>query len=256
MTPGSGMVDTKTALCASEHCRPAKHGGPRRTVPRSVLCDVCIQRTWEDLQAVAKLWDQTTLELVRHGSRSERAAPGPSTGIDMVEPIMRRRGQVKAGLSFWVMVLLDDNRIGRSPSIDDIPRMATLIATHLDHLTHHEEERLQLDIRHGAHEMKRSLRKCLGFDPTKRVDTGIRCTEHVTDDMGQRVPCAGTYTYTVHERMDGFPDLVCTDDEEHRVTPEGFRRVARRPELLDGRIERHLVSKFQAIVVHTSENAG
>ena len=248
------MVDTQT-LCASDHCRPVKHGGPRRAMPRSALCETCIQRTWDDLQTIAKLWDQTADMLVRHGSGSERRAPGPSGGIDLVDYVLRKRAEVKTTCTFWIHVLLEDERIGQAPSIDDVPRLARMVATHLDHLTHAPMmEGHQVSIREDARSMARSLRKALGFDPARRVDTGIRCTEHDTDDAGQRVPCMGTYTYTVHERMDGFPDLVCTEDDTHRITPEGFRRVARRPELLDGRTERHLVRKYQAVVVHTSEN--
>lgn len=250
------MVDTR-ALCASDHCRPVKHGGPRQTAPRSVLCPTCIQRTWDDLQAISKLWDQTAEMLVRHGAGSERRAPGPGGGIDLVDYVLRNRATVKTTCTFWVHVLLEDEQIGNVPPVDDVPRLARMVATHLDHLTHAPMmEGHQVSIREDAHTMARSLRKALGFDPARLVNTGIPCTEHTTDDMGQRVPCAGTYTYTVRERMDGFPDLVCTDDDEHRITPEGFRRVARRPELLDGRTERHLVSKYQSAIAYTSENAG
>lgn len=68
--------------------------------------------------------------------------------------------------------------------------------------------------------------------PEKRrtIDVGVRCVQYadLPDDTGARVVCGGAYQVTLDPRSDLVPDLVCSADATHRISPVEWQRMGRR----------------------------
>ena len=58
----------------------------------------------------------------------------------------------------------------------------------------------------------------------------VNCAESVTDQDGTRVLCAGEYRMWMRADQKYLDDLVCDDDETHRLTPaQWFAALRRKP---------------------------
>lgn len=217
-----------TALCASPHCRPEKHGGPRRAITGSPLCERCDERAYEDWRMVVKLWPSTVHALVHHSPGvGEKVDGTPTYGLDLDETAIERRDKVLEDLRYWIHVLIDEERITQAPKHDDAAAMASVVATHVAHLTHHHDEHLAVCVAVDARKAARSCRWLSAPQRSRVYRSGIPCVEHTEDDMGQRVPCPGEYRAKLDDVVVEMPDLKCSENPEHTLTPSGFRGLGR-----------------------------
>ncbi|HEY9250567.1 MAG TPA: hypothetical protein VIO38_15615 [Rariglobus sp.] len=215
-------------LCASDHCRPPSAGGPRRAMRGAPMCEACEDRAWSDLQTVARVWPDTEAQLTAPNKGGDgtgvRSARAP--GIDLNPRVVEARKDITNTLTFWVHLLIDEHETlqlhGTDPSA-----MARFIGSNVRHLTHHHDEGIALSIVEDAHRLARLVIATAYPKGARRYEPGIPCVEHATSDMGERVPCAGEYGAWVWDGMGYVPDLECSLDRGHVLTPDGFRRLGR-----------------------------
>lgn len=229
------MTIEQRALCASQRCHPKNIDRPPRPAMRgSAVCDTCEQRAYEAWRRVATQWHQSINALTAGtaGASAGRITGGNVSELTINEHAAGDRKKILTDTRYWCHVLLEQGRIQRTPAPDDVPRMASLIATHIAHLT-----RLRTTSETGAPhavgviqdalDCGRLMHWLVNPQPTRRFRPGIPCAEHDTDDQGQRIDCPGEYTARLGEQMTGLPDLTCTHDATHILTPAGFRKLGR-----------------------------
>lgn len=229
------MTIEQRALCASNRCHPTdSNRPPRRAMPGSPICDTCEHRAYEAWRRVATQWHQTinALTATTTSDSAGYITGGTTPELTINEHAADDRKKILTDARYWTHILLDTGRIARVPDPDDVPRMASLIATHITHLTRlhttgptgipHAVGIVQDALACGG-----KMRWLVNPQPTRRFKPGIPCTEHTTSDTGERVHCPGEYTARLGEQMTGLPDLVCSEDSSHVLTPAGFRRLGR-----------------------------
>lgn len=233
-------------LCQSPHCRPADHGGPRRT-NRAWVCDVCIDRAREQLgwgwtdkrgrhqPGIAEMWP----DLQDNLARAERTADpdqghqkngGKAHGTGLNEAVSEAMRAATAHIWFLTRVTLDladeDKRTLRLPSAQDTPSLAGWLADwHVDALVSRPGMLTALAIIEDTASIHTQVRRAAYPSGARKVETGMACTEHTTTPDGARTPCPGAMVAWVHTGMDHTPDLVCTEDDTHRVDPATWQRA-------------------------------
>lgn len=220
---------TTTALCAGP-CRPTDRGGPRRAIPGHNICDICEERCWENLHWLADHWADLEQMLTRpehHGyDGMPRKPDSEETGIELNEAVAELRHQVDAALHHWVKVILDDGPGFTGPRSDPVS-MARYLARHHKRITRGAKG---ADFTVAVAGMRREVNR-RAFPSGARLydpEPPILCVEHGTSDTGERTPCPGHYVTWMTNRTDGtLPDLTCTVDKTHVLTPAGFRRAGR-----------------------------
>lgn len=223
------MIEQR-ALCASNRCHPRDSDRPPRPAMRnSPVCETCEHRAYEAWRRVATQWHQTinALTASSSGDSAGRITGGNVSELSINEAAADDRKKILTDARYWTHVLLDTGRIAKVPEPDDVPRMASLIATHIAHLTRLPDRYQAVGVVQDGLACGGKMRWLVNPQPTRRFKPGIPCTEHSTSDQGERVPCPGEYTARLGEQMTGLPDLVCTEDSSHILTPAGFRRLGR-----------------------------
>lgn len=216
-------------LCAGP-CRPDDHGGPRRAMPNHAICDVCEERCWESLHWLADHWQDLEVQLTRPESHAASGMPKggrDGTGIELNEAVADLRHQLDAALHHWVHVLLDEAPGFKGPKSEPVT-MARYLAMHHKRITRMTDGAIAADFTCAVADMRRQMRRRAFPSGARLYDPELPCAEHSTSDLGERIPCPGRYVTWVTDRMDGTPDLVCTEDENHVLTPAEFRRAGRR----------------------------
>ena len=248
--------------CQDVACRGCH---PRRAEPGLAICLTCEQRAWDACQAIARLWPETEAALTRSSRRGEPVKASREPGLDLDPHAVEHRAIVRTTVLVWARTLLevapsldgrdalkgarvrlehairtdrDDvrpARIGykrakayvRHLESCEVDWLASWLGTNLRHLTRHNDQREAVafveEVTRDARVL-RSLAEPLG---ARKYAPGIPCVEHLTDAMGQRVPCGGSYEARVWDGMGVVPDLRCTVDGTHILTPAGFRRLGR-----------------------------
>lgn len=222
------MTDTTPVLCASDHCRPPAHGGPRRAERGSPICRECEDRAWDDAQTIARVYPSTEAQLtapVKGGDGTGiRGARQP--GLDLNPRVVEARADITNTLTFWTHLLIDEHPTLTTPG-NDPSAMARFIGANLRHLTHHHDDGIALSIVEDTRRLARLVVSVAYPKGARRYEPGIPCVEHDTNDLGERVPCAGEYGAWVWDGMGQIPDLTCNADATHVLTPAGFRTLGR-----------------------------
>lgn len=206
---------------------------------------ITVQR---DMLAIVELWPALRLRLERGGSGDRsgvRTAPTSTPPIDLHTSDLI--AEVTSWAFFLARVLQDEVTVERggrarpwSPADTTMPAMLAEIARwRVGHFTEHEDELLAAAIADDAAEFLRRVRAVVSPSGARRVDLRIPCLEHGTSDLGERVPCAGTYRTTL---IPGRPlgDMVCSEDATHRMTPAEWQAAQRHRRLDQGAVRRLL----------------
>jgi len=200
-------------------------------MPGYSICDICEERCWENLHWLADHWPDLEVMLTA-GSRGPDGMPHAKsevTGISINETVAELRRTITDTLRYWTHVILDENA-GFTGTKDDAVSMARYVAGHSRRITRHHDEALAAALPIDANDMRRQMYR-RAFPSGARLyipEPEIPCAEHAVSDLGERVPCTGIYRAWITDQTDGVPDLLCSEDEEHVLTPEGFRRTGRR----------------------------
>ena len=244
-------------LCRSPYCRPADHGGPRRT-ERAWFCPVCVDRMRSQLESIAAAWPdlQDSLgasERVSSAEQGHQKNGGKSHGTALNERVSD--AMRAASLLVWAMtrILLDDydeeGRVLPVPKVQDTPTLAAWLAKlHVGHFASHPGDNLALETLEDIRTAHRNVMAAAYPKGGRKVETGLPCDQHGTSTMGERVPCEGTMVAYVAPGMSWTPDLVCTVDPQHRLTPDVWQRPGwkRAHERMDPAGVRALVGRIKA----------
>lgn len=233
------------ALCSSTHCRPDERGGPRRT-ERAWFCPTCVDRMREQLgygytnhlgehiPGIAEMWADLEDNLARNETitdpdQGHQKNGGKAHGSVINEGVSEAMRDARNLVWFLVRAILDhaDNH-GTNIKIPDdqsTPSLADWLARwHIDTIAAGVGRMTALaaieDTRSAWLACKRRAYPTGG----RKVDLGIPCEHHGTNDMGERTTCPGVMVAYVSPARSGLPDLVCTEDDSHRLAPEVWMR--------------------------------
>ena len=232
------------ALCVAPQCRPATvadpEPAPRRTNGQGWLCVVCVDRGRRDLCAIADAWADLEDALQRPEVSRDEQGRAKHGLIEVGLPLNERASEArrKATEHVWFMVrVLDEDRAERGvtlplPADRSLPGMARWLATwHMDELARMPGgDQLTLEMFRDLADAATAVKRAAYPSGGRRVDTDLPCEEHATSDVGDRVPCGGIMCAWVTPSMARLPDLVCSEDETHRLDPRtwqsrGWRRM-------------------------------
>ena len=199
---------------------------PRRAMPGCSVCDVCEDRAWEACQTIARTWAATEAQLTAPVTHGEPVKSSRSPGLDLNPRTVEARQRIATEVAFWAHVLTDAASTLR-PRGDDVPALARFLGSNLRHLTRHHDEGVAGAFAGEIRALGRLAVRTAYPKGARLFEPGIPCVEHGTDDRGVRVVCVGTYGAWVWEGMGLLPDLRCSEDQTHVLTPEGFRRLGR-----------------------------
>jgi len=201
-------------------------------------------RAREQLVDIATAWPVLT-DMVAAGS-----TPGSGSGKPASRtPIDAHVADVRTELALWVRflarVLMEEVVVERWPGVPwsaghrvaepwapptlDTGELAHHMATErIGHFLAHEDQHLRVEFLDDAKRLSGLARRTAWPSGARWMRTGVECTEHGTSDLGERVVCQGEYRVFMHPDQDVVPDMVCTDDSAHRITPLEWQRAQRR----------------------------
>lgn len=207
-----------------------------RPIPDTAnLCPTCGDTLRRNLNKIAERWPDLEAALTTPGVDFEKGNTKNSmvaVGTNVNEAAVAARRACTDAVWFAVQVIRDDlddaGRPFRPPptsttrSQDDTPAVARWLSSwHVAHITHRTAretaEGIASDIADAEH---RTYLVC-ETTPPRRIDTGMRCEEHGTSDLGERVACLGLMRASL---TDAMPDLVCSVDLSHRIPPDVWSR--------------------------------
>lgn len=213
------------------------------------LCGACTDRLRDGLRKIASRWDDLEKALIS----SEPGAPGEghrgrstSTGLAINERVSRVRRQVSDLMWFVVQVIRDDcddlKRPFAGPPSTDPGAMAEWVAQwQIPHITGTTAQETAEEIADDVHRAERATWNAL--EPARWVNVNLTCDQFGTSDMGERVPCEGTMR--AHVGRGVLPDLVCSQDPSHTVSPAQWERSQwRRTKELDEHAMKRLVRQI------------
>lgn len=226
-------MSERPVLCASSVCRPADHGGPRRTAPGSALCAVCRDRIVEDMDDIAECWADLQERLAVGGSKAGQPLTGSKVpGLVLNERASQAAFDVTAWVWFLIRLIVDErtDRHIQLPKDQDTPTLLIWLAKwHALWLAEHPDNDLAASFSQEAHHLRRAVRKA-AFPTGARVVEFCPCMEHATTEEGERVPCDGTIRAIIAHADDRLPPAVGCDGtlEQHTWTPSQWHALARK----------------------------
>jgi hypothetical protein len=230
------------ALCVGP-CRPAAHGGPRQIVAGSHLCEVCRDTFAEDLNRIADAWADLSRRLGQADGNplSEKVDGSQDFGLVINEHVSDVIHEVTAWVWFTTRVVVDERGTG-SPSERAVPALLRWLSQwHVDWLSAHKDADLAGAFAIEAHELVKTVRRTAYPSGARRIDLPVQCSEKVCEpDDGPCVPCAGRMYVMV------VPDLVCSLDSTHRMTPAAWTRSSWRKHMDPAAVEaltRHIIGR-------------
>lgn len=186
----------------------------------------------DHLHAIANLWPELLDQLGKQGQRVEGggARPKPGAKIPIDAHVSDVKAEVESWLGFLCRVLNDEVTKWRPPADTSTPSLLRHIADwHIGHFTEHSDEMLALAITDDCENYAHLVRRTARPSGARKIDLNVTCTEHTTDDQGQRVECAGKYhTMLIPDRP--MQDMVC-DECGHRLDPLAWQRGLRRGDI-------------------------
>ena len=157
-----------------------------------------------DVRTEIALWVRFLARVLMEEVTVERAVPTPWVGAGtFAEP--------------WAPPTLDTGQLARH-----------IASERIGHFLHHEDEHLRVEFLDDAERIAGLARRTAWPSGARWLRTGVECTEHGTSDMGERVACRGEYRVFMHPDQSAVGDMVCTDDQEHTITPLEWQRAQRR----------------------------
>lgn len=214
-------------LCIGR-CRPENEGGPRETGRRSWFCPTCADKARAKLLEVANTWPMLVDALAHpDGARDESGKQKHgmvSVGLVLNERVSDVMRGVGNGITFYTRVVMFE-RDATPPEDQSTPNLARWLATwHVDYFLTHEDEGIAAALVDDAHGYARMVRTTAFPSGAKRLETGVLCVEHATSEAGERTPCSGMLYVVTRPGVGVLPDLVCSDDDTHRVDPATWCR--------------------------------
>lgn len=184
--------------------------------------------TQNHLREIANLWPELEARLggSSTGDDVKRSAkPGSRPPIDThVADVMH---EIQSWTTYLCRVLLDETD-WKPPAELDTPGLLTDIAKwRVGHFTADDyDEMARAAFIEDAQEMHALALRTARPSGARRIPLHVRCMDHGTSDLGERVACEGEY-YTLLIPDRGMQDMVCSEDPTHRMSPLEWQRAMR-----------------------------
>lgn len=181
-----------------------------------------------DLRAIADAWPDLQDAILGGAGASVGPITGtPETALPGNWAAIQTERDVVAAAWFLARVIADETSSAPPSPLDDLPACLRWIATwRADWLARHPD--LGGDVVDEWRGHARLVhRRAYPDRPARTIHVGVPCAEHGTDELGQRIPCPGVMTVRLTD-SDLVPDMVCTLDPTHRISPVEWQRAARR----------------------------
>ena len=187
-------------------------------------------RAAKDLRAIARTWPHLESALARTGAPGQgggkptKSASQPLVINAHVSDVM---GEIASWAHFLARTLLNETIDYLPPQQPGTPALLESIALRVGHfLGDHDLANTFPD---DCHDNARKAHNTAHPNGARRIPTRVKCLDHGTDQLGQRVPCDGEYTVLLNPDSHGLiPDMVCNQDKAHRITPAEWQRLERR----------------------------
>lgn len=195
-------------------------------MPAYALCETCEERCWENLHWIADHWRDLEEQLTAPEKPADGMPRGTrdAVGINLNGNVVDARRRITDTLRYWVQVILDENPGFDGPK-DHPVAMARYLAKQHRRITRHHDAGVAAGLAIDAHDLRR-LAFRYGFPSGARLfqpKPPIPCREEIEGEA-----CPGEYQTWVTDRMDELPDLKCSWEPTHTLSPAEFRRVGRR----------------------------
>lgn len=191
--------------------------------------------TARHLTATADLWPELEDRLGGSGTGDDvkiSAKPGSKLPIDThVADVMH---EIQAWVTYLCRVLLDETT-WKPPAELDTPGLLRDIAKwKVGHFTSDDyDEMAKIAFIDDAEEMHALALKTARPSGARRIPLHVACTEHGATDLGERVPCEGEY-YALLIPDQPMRDMVCSEDQTHRMSPLEWTRAVKRGAIMPG----------------------
>lgn len=198
-------------------------------MPGSALCDVCAERFADNLHAIADDWEALELRIAGSDARGigDEKVKGSRLqfGIALNEMVVQTRSEVAGWMHFVARVVLENPRAS-APDDTTVPGLARWVATwHASAITHHEDIDLVAALAQEARDHKRNVNKRAYPGESRRVDLRHhKCAVTVEGEQGEPKRCGGHYFAIVNPAALDRPDLICTENDSHRIPPSQWAR--------------------------------
>lgn len=192
----------------------------------SALCDICADRFLDNLRDIAEMWDDLELRLLTEGSGwgNERVGGSRDHGMVINEPVITLRRDITAWTWFLARVVIDE-RNSAGPDDTGVPGLLKWMADwHGFWLVRHPDNGLLESIAVELDGFQRQARRRAYPGNAKKVDLpNTHCKVIVDVDSEEPRHCDGTLFAIVSEAASCNPDLVCSENEEHRIKPADWQ---------------------------------
>jgi hypothetical protein len=223
-------------LCINPTCRKPDEGGPRRAF-NAWFCPPCIDNTTRQLGDIADAWDDLEEALLhsetgRDGEQGKTKNAGKgATGIVINERAVHARTKASALIWFLIRDILDRyddaQRTLTLPDDQTTPSLYRWLARwHVNGFATHPGDEFAIEVFIDISRARRDVRAAAYPSGMRKVKTGLPCIEHYTSVEGERVTCPGSLNAWIGPDTKGVPELVCSEDRQHVVDPETWRRDA------------------------------
>lgn len=205
----------------------------------------------DDLLAIADAWPDLLERLAREGRAGGEKVSGTHTpGLVLNEHVSEVMRELTSWVHFLTRVLMEevsvDGRPWRPASTSPADLLREIARERIGHFTEHEDEGLRLTFCDEARDMRHLAERTAYPSGRRVIPLQIPCTEHGTSEAGERIECDGWYEVLLDPERPGLiPDMVCSVDATHRVTPAEWQRATRRT-AMDPVAARALLARIRA----------
>ena len=186
----------------------------------------------DDLLAIADTWPDLLARLGKEGSSAQDGMPRPvsrTPGLVINEQVSQVMADIRDWCMFLARQLLDESDWTPPRGLDTPGMLAHIARTRIGFFTEHPDEGLRLGFGDDAREMRHLAERTAYPSGRRMIPLDIVCMEHDTSPAGERVKCLGEYGVLLDPDRPGLiPDMVCSLDRTHRITPAEWQRASRR----------------------------
>lgn len=198
----------------------------------------CAPQQAHHLLRIAELWPDLEQRLGKQGAgdhdgsgRPKKAAGETPAPID--HGVADNIAKIQDWTAYLGRVLLDETDWKPPYDVSTPSLLRDIAKWRIGHFTHHADEFVTLafiDDCEDYHDLAFSVARPSGV---RRIPLHVACMEHATTDQGERVPCQGEY-YALLVPDRPMRDMVCDQDEQHRMSPLQWTRAVKRGTIVPG----------------------
>lgn len=190
------------------------------------------------LLRIAELWPDLEARLGKQGATDHDGSGRPKKAAgETPAPIDHGVADHIATIQDWTAYLgrtLLDETDWKPPHDVSTPSILRNIAEwRIGHFTQRHDEMVTIAFTEDCEDYHDLALKTARPSGVRRIPLHVQCMNHGTNDQGERVPCNGEY-YALLIPDKPMRDMVCSQDEQHRMSPLEWTRAVKRGTITPG----------------------